>query len=284
LPSGSARNAAAMPFLKGRSHTPQPSCFSKGKAVFAKTKLFTVVRRALLPSLALAIGASVASSALADEAGQKAKGQTFLGPIEGAPESTLVAVVIDGKNVLGYVCSADDKFNRQHSAWFRGTCSDAGEIAAASPDGAKLAGKRRDEALSASITHDSETLKASLSLEEPGTDVGLWRAESKVKDYDVVVGWIVNRGKGSIQDRFRGRLVLSRRGSPRLVQGLTLGSKNCKLKKANQLAIDVQNVAEDVSEPIEVNGQQVQEVQAADQQPQDEPSKKKPLKKAAKKQ
>src|SRR5262249_43275765 len=163
---------------------------------------------------------SLPTSALADEAGQKAKGQTFLGPIEGTPPATLMAIVIDGKNVLAYVCSPDDRFNQQHSRWFRGTCSDAGGIADTSSSGVKLAGKREGEKVAASVTQESETLKAALSLEEPGTDAGLWLAEAKVKDYDVVVGWIVNRGKGSIQDRFRGRLVLSKRGSPRSLQGL----------------------------------------------------------------
>jgi hypothetical protein len=67
----------------------------------------------------LCLLANFATAALADDkqTGHKQTAQAFLGPIEGGPELAQVAVVIDGKNVLAYICSPDDEFNnpRAHS-------------------------------------------------------------------------------------------------------------------------------------------------------------------------
>jgi hypothetical protein len=246
-----------------------------------------VARRSLLLSLCLAWAAWPSFAPAEEAAAAKGKAQTFLGPVAGAPDGTLMAIVIDRGNVMAYICSRDDKFNVQHSRWFRGTCSEAGDVSAKSKDGVKLAGKRDGETLTATVARSDEALKASLSLEEPGSDAGLWRAQAKVSDCDIVVGWIVNRGNGPIQDRFRGRLTCARQGSPRSIQGLTLGSKNCKLKKANQLAINAQAVVEEVQEEIAVEGQQIQEVEAIQEPVQEvapESAKKKEPAKAAKKQ
>jgi hypothetical protein len=230
----------------------------------------------MLLALSLVLGASsLAAQGEQPPAGKRAKGQTYLGQIDGAPEFSQLAVVIDGKNVLAYVCGADDKFNQQHSRWFRGACSESGEVAATSADGPKLAGKREGETLKVTLTGEDSTLKATLSLQPPGTEVGLWRGEGKLKDYDYVVGYIIKNGKGPAQSRFTGRLALSRKGNSRSIQGLTLGKKNCQLKKANQLQINGQGVVDGAEEEIDVEAEQVDAVAADEEQPEPAPKKKK---------
>lgn len=75
------------------------------------------------------------ASAAADE--KPAASRTYIGVIDGAPKNSLIAVVVEGNEVLAYACSEDETFNTRNSRWFRETAAD-GEMQAVN-DGVKLA-------------------------------------------------------------------------------------------------------------------------------------------------
>src|SRR3712207_3357267 len=67
-------------------------------------------------------------------------GKTYVGPVEGAPESARVGIVASGTDFIAYVCSHDEAFNMTHARWFSGKSGDGGAFDALQPDGAQIQG------------------------------------------------------------------------------------------------------------------------------------------------
>lgn len=144
------------------------------------------------------------ASATADE--EPAASRTYIGVIDGAPKNSLIAVVVEGNEVLAYACSDDETFNTRNSRWFRETAAD-GELQAAN-DGVKLAATIGKDAVAGTLTGpDKKALKFTATA--AGENAGLFRAEGKVEDEEHVAGWIAD-GKGTVvgshhHKKFRGK-------------------------------------------------------------------------------
>ena len=116
-------------------------------------------------------------------------GQTYIGTIEGAPESARIAIVVEGNKCIGYVCSGDDAFNQDHSRWFRGDVKNG-----------KFSINVNELQVSGSVTSDSVqgTLKKkdahafTAKRVDADGDSGLLRASAEVGDDAYVAGWIVD--------------------------------------------------------------------------------------------
>jgi hypothetical protein len=211
-----------------------------------------------------------------DKAAKNSQAQTFMGRVDGATADCQCAVVIDGKNVLAYICSADEKFNDLHSRWFRGTCTE-GKIAAASADGAKLTGEQEGDKVTVSVKEEAATLKANLSLIERGAEVGLYRAVLKLDDgTQVVIGYMFRPGDESLEERMSGAIArpgqqgkssgkLGKSKGPKRLGSLTLSKANCQIKKANLLRIQLAKLAKQQQEAVDVEAEQVDQVAAEDE-------------------
>ena len=132
------------------------------------------------------------ASAAADE--KPAASQTYIGVIDGAPKNSLIAVVVEGNEVLAYACSEDETFNTSNGRWFRETAAD-GELQAAN-DGVKLAATIGKDAVAGTLTGpDKKALK--FKALPAAENAGLFRAEGKAEDEEHVAGWIAD-GKGTV--------------------------------------------------------------------------------------
>jgi hypothetical protein len=132
------------------------------------------------------------ASAAADD--KPAASRTFLGMLDGAPKNSLIAVVVEGSEVLAYACSEDENFNKTNSRWLRGAAAE-GALQAAN-DGVKLEAKIGEDAVAGTLTGpDKKELK--FTATPAGENGGLFRAEGKVGDEEHVAGWIAD-GRGTV--------------------------------------------------------------------------------------
>jgi len=147
----------------------------------------------------LLLGASTATadppaSEAKPAAQQPAASRTYIGTLEGAPKNSLIAVVVEGNEVLAYACSADEQFNTTSSRWFRGAAAD-GKLQAAN-DGVELEAGIGEGAVTGTLTGpDMKALK--FQATPAGENGGLFRAEGKVDEEEHVAGWIAD-GRGTV--------------------------------------------------------------------------------------
>ncbi|HVJ80814.1 MAG TPA: hypothetical protein VNC50_07060, partial [Planctomycetia bacterium] len=114
---------------------------------------------------------------------------TFIGRLEGAPESARIAVVMKGGKFIAYACSRDAAFNQKNSVWLGGEAA-AGELKSeqagvsfeAKSDGRSLAGTLRQGGESLAFTAKPAKRQAA----------GLYRATDSIGGADFVLGWIVD--------------------------------------------------------------------------------------------
>jgi hypothetical protein len=134
----------------------------------------------------------VCASAAADE--KPAASRTYVGVLDGAPKNSLIAVVVEGNEVLAYACSEDEKFNATNGRWFRAAAAD-GKLQAAN-DGVRLDAAIGQGAVTGTLTGpDKKGLK--FTATPAGEHRGLFRAEGKVEDQEHVAGWIAD-GRGTV--------------------------------------------------------------------------------------
>jgi hypothetical protein len=115
-------------------------------------------------------------------------GQTFIGNLDGAPESARIAIVVEGDKYIGYVCSGDDAFNQAHSRWFRGTVQ--GGKFTARVDDMEITGAVNGEQIQGALKKKANHTFTAKKVDADG-DAGLLRAATEFGDDAYVAGWIV---------------------------------------------------------------------------------------------
>lgn len=115
-------------------------------------------------------------------------GQTFIGALDGAPESARIAIVVEGNKYIGYVCSGDDAFNQAHSRWFRGEVKD-GKFTA-TVDEMEINGSVNGAEIQGTLKKKANHAFTAKKVDADG-DAGLLRAATEFNDDAYVAGWIV---------------------------------------------------------------------------------------------
>jgi hypothetical protein len=149
-------------------------------------------RRAFGLAAAMSLVLLFGASAPADE--KPAAGRTYIGVLDGAPKNSLIAIVVQGNEVLAYACGEEEAFNMRTARWFRGAAAD-GEVLATT-DGVKLTATIGKDAVAGTLTgSDGKALK--FKATPAGEHAGLFRAEGTVEGEDHVAGWIAD-GKETV--------------------------------------------------------------------------------------
>jgi hypothetical protein len=101
-----------------------------------------------------------------------------------------IAIVLEGDAFVAYTCGERTAFNRGYSRWWKGTL---GSTAVQSEQGnVTLSLERSDGSLVGTVASPEYELYFSAEPIPKDSRAGLYRAESKSKDLDYVLGWIVD--------------------------------------------------------------------------------------------
>jgi hypothetical protein len=120
---------------------------------------------------------------------------TFIGKLDGAPDSARIGLVVKSKKQLVcYVCSNDAKFNKANSTWLRAEVDDKGQFKTLR-DGISLSGTVRANDISGRLGSKGKSFKFHAEKLKPGEKGGVFRGRKNEKDgkTEVVAGWIVDR-------------------------------------------------------------------------------------------
>ncbi|MGL4424316.1 MAG: hypothetical protein ACRCZF_26915, partial [Gemmataceae bacterium] len=117
--------------------------------------------------------------------------QLYVGSVSGGGDGAKIALVVDAGHFIAYVCGAEESFNTNCSAWFKGSISNA-TIEAKGPK-ATLDANLKAKAIEGTIQAADMKFPFTAHLaEKEGTIAGLYRAELKSDEEDLVAGWIAD--------------------------------------------------------------------------------------------
>lgn len=120
---------------------------------------------------------------------------SYIGTIDGAPESARVGVVAENGKFAIYICSLDEAFNLATSRWFSGDLDGDGTFVGTSSDGVKVNGSINSDLLSGFITNlQGERLNFRGQAIPAGGPAGLYRGVSEYDGQQVIVGAVVDEG------------------------------------------------------------------------------------------
>lgn len=120
---------------------------------------------------------------------------SYIGTIDGAPESARVGIVAENGKFVIYICSLDDAFNLATSRWFSGDLDGDGTFVGVSTDGVKVNGSINGNLLSGFITNlEGERLNFRGSIIPAGGPAGLYRGVGEYNGQQVIVGAVVDEG------------------------------------------------------------------------------------------
>jgi hypothetical protein len=163
-------------------------------------------RRILFYRLALGLLASVILDPTARAQDNTAKdapitpAQSYVGKMPNAPGDAKIGVVVQGKQLLAYVCSSDETFNAGHTRWFRGALADNGSFQA-EVDGVKLEAKVGLNGVEGKLTGtDQKPIAFSAAMVKPGGCGGVYRAEAILGEEHFVAGWVREEDGAAVGD------------------------------------------------------------------------------------
>lgn len=120
---------------------------------------------------------------------------SYIGTIDGAPESARVGLVAENGRFAVYICSLDDAFNVANARWYVGNLDGDGTFAGVSSDGVKVNGSVNGNLLSGFITNQQgERLNFRGSAISAGGPAGLYRGVGEYDGQQVIVGAVVDEG------------------------------------------------------------------------------------------
>jgi hypothetical protein len=119
--------------------------------------------------------------------------KTYIGTLNGAHESARIAVVVDDKGYMLYICSQDQPTNQALSRWLKGQLSKDSSFAASSTDGVKVSGAIKSDTVEGSVTsEDGKELSFQAKLVKSDDTAGLYRCEFNEDGSKCVAGWIID--------------------------------------------------------------------------------------------
>lgn len=164
----------------------------------------------------------------------RAEPRTFIGAVEGGPESARIALVADESAVTAYVCSGDDEFNQKFSEWFTGEVEDG--LVSLESDQVKLVARMTGKVMDGRIKFEDKSLKFKAEALPENSVAGLFRAEVPLEEGEgqIVCGWII-APEGSCV----GALQVLKKAGKKIVKAVgTLA-----LNRVKEVATKVKNVA-----------------------------------------
>ncbi len=116
--------------------------------------------------------------------------RTLLGWLDGGPDSARIGLVIRGDDLLAYVCSGEEPFNKRNCVWLTGKLSSTGVAELTHPRGLKLSVESSgDRAKGTVTTAEGQPLKFQAAAVSDGGTAGVYRASFPNGNK---VGWIVD--------------------------------------------------------------------------------------------
>ncbi|MBL8099526.1 MAG: hypothetical protein JNK81_10100 [Anaerolineales bacterium] len=118
---------------------------------------------------------------------------SYIGTIDGAPESARIGVVAENGKFVIYICSLDDAFNLATSRWFSGDLDGDGTFVGTSPDGVKVNGSVNGSSLIGFITTlQGERLTFRGSAIPAGGPAGIYQGIGEYDGQQVIVGAVID--------------------------------------------------------------------------------------------